>query len=363
MGRLVVHLKEPIEMSRNELENLRWQSVVTNDAAADGDFFYAVKTTGVYCRPSCRSRLPRRENVAFFDTGAQAEQAGFRPCKRCTPDRIPRAERDADRVAKACRLIEASETALRLDELARHIGISTYHFHRLFKRSTGLTPHQYAIAHRDRKVRAQLGDGASVTEAIYDAGFNSSGHFYDTAEQTLGMPPMRYRNGGVDSVIRFAIGECALGSILVAGTERGICQISLGDEPDALARELQDRFSRAQLIGGDGTFERYVAQVIGFVESPSLGLDLPLDVRGTVFQQRVWQALREIPIGSTASYTEIAERIDAPKSVRAVAGACAANKLALAIPCHRVVRTDGSLSGYRWGVERKRQLLKNETHK
>lgn len=356
----MVNLREPFEISQIECENLRWKSVVTNDATADGDFFYAVKTTGVYCQPSCTSRLPRRENVVFFDTRGQAEQAGYRPCKRCTPDRAPRAERDADRVARACRVIEARNTAPRLDELARQVGVSRYHFHRLFKRITGLTPHQYAIAHRNQKVRVELAGGANVTEAIYDAGFSSSGHFYATAEQTLGMTPTHYRDGGTDSAIRFAIGECALGSILVAGTDRGICAISLGHDPEALACELQDRFPHAQLIGGNRAFERYVAQVIGFVEAPAVGLDLPLDIRGTAFQQRVWQALREIPSGETASYAKIAERIGAPKSVRAVAGACAANNLALAIPCHRVVRTDGSLSGYRWGVERKRQLIENE---
>lgn len=356
----MVELQQFIEVSSIERDNQRWQSVVTNDATADGDFFYAVKTTGVYCQPSCKSRPPRRENVAYFDTCAQAEQAGYRPCKRCTPDRASRAERNIDRIAKACRLIEDSETAPPLDELAQQIGISAYHFHRLFKRITGLTPHQYATAHRNQKVRAELGEGANVTDAIYDAGFNSAGHFHANAGQTLGMTPTRYRDGGVDSVIRFAIGECALGSILVAGTDRGICAISLGDDPETLVRELQDRFTCAELIGDDRAFERYVAQVIGFVEAPAVGLDLPLDIRGTAFQQRVWQALREIPTGSTASYTEIAERIGAPKSVRAVAGACAANKLALAIPCHRVVRTDNSLSGYRWGVERKRQLLENE---
>lgn len=352
--------KRSFEMSQTERDDRRWQSVAGNDAAADGDFFYAVKTTGVYCRPSCASRLPHRENVVFFDSRAQAERAGYRPCKRCTPDRVSRTARDVDRIAKACRMIETNETAPRLDALAQQAGISSHHFHRLFKRITGLTPHQYASAHRDRKLRKKLAGGASVTDAMHDAGFNSTGHFHATAEQTLGMTPKNYRDGGVDSSIRFAIGECTLGSILVAGTDRGICAISLGDDPEALVHELQDRFARARLVGGDRAFERHVAQIVGFVEAPAVGLDLPLDIRGTAFQRRVWQALHDIPAGSTASYGEIAERIGAPKSVRAVAGACAANKLALAIPCHRVVRTDGSLSGYRWGVERKRRLLENE---
>lgn len=356
----MVNVTEHSEMSRADRDAQRWQSVARNDAAADGDFFYAVATTGVYCQPSCPSRLPRRENVAFFDTCAGAEQAGYRPCKRCTPNGVPRAQRDADRVAKACRLIEASDTAPGLEALARRVHISAYHFHRLFKRTTGLTPHQYAVAHRDQKVRTELGDSASVTDAIHDAGFSSSGHFHATTDRTLGMTPTDYRHGGVDRVIRFAIGECCLGSLLVAGTDRGICAISLGDDPEALARELQDRFAHAQLIGDDPVFERHVAKVVGCVEAPAIGLDLPLDIRGTAFQQRVWQALREIPVGSTASYAEIAARIGAPQSARAVAGACAANTLALAIPCHRVVRSDASLSGYRWGVARKRQLLHNE---
>ncbi len=356
----MIELKAPMKMPSTERDSQRWQAVVDNSAAAD-DFFYAVKTTGVYCRPSCPSRVPRRENVAFYDSREAAERAGYRPCKRCTPDRAPRSARKAGLVIKACRLIEASERPPSLDELARHVGVSTYHFHRLFTRTTGLTPHQYAIAHRDRQVRAQLAQGASVTNALFDAGFNSSGHFYENAEQALGMSPARYRDGGADSAIRFAIGECALGAILVAGTDRGICAIMLGDDPEALAQELQDRFPNATLTGDHREFAPYVAQVVGFVAEPASGLDLPLDIRGTAFQQRVWQALREIPVGETASYRQIAARIGAPKAVRAVAGACAANTLALAIPCHRVVRTDGILSGYRWGVERKRRMLAKET--
>lgn len=338
----------------------RWASVVARSGAADGTFFYSVRTTGVYCRPSCAARQARPENVQFHTTREDAESAGFRPCKRCRPDRPSLSEQHTAMVSEACRLIEASPDVPTLEQLASHAGVSTFHFHRLFKASTGLTPRAYADGHRGERMRKELGRSPSVTAAIYESGFNSNGRFYDQSEQVLGMSPTSYRAGGVNAEIRFAIGECSLGSILVAKSERGVCGILLGDDPETLARNLQDRFPRATLIGGDAEFERLVSQVVGFVEAPALGLDLPLDVRGTAFQQRVWQALREIPAGSTASYADIAGRIGSPSSVRAVARACAANPLAVAIPCHRVVRTDGGLSGYRWGVERKRALLERE---
>lgn len=340
----------------------RWTSIVTRDAAADGRFYYSVRTTGVYCRPSCGARRARPENVTFHATIADVERAGFRPCKRCRPDQPSLHDMHATTVADACRFIEASEQAPSLEALANRAGLSPYHFHRVFKGITGVTPKAYAIAHRSRRVRTELARGNSVTDAIFDAGYNSNARFYEKAGEVLGMTPGRYRRGGADARIVFAIGQCSLGAILVARSARGICAISLGDDPDALARELQDRFPNADLVGGDAEFERLVATIVGFVEAPRLGLDLPLDVRGTAFQQRVWQALRSIPAGSTASYSEIARRIGSPTSVRAVAAACAANTLAVAIPCHRVVRNDGALSGYRWGVERKRTLLDRETH-
>ncbi len=342
------------------LSDPRWARVVARDPQADGRFCYAVRTTGVYCRPSCGSRTPRPENVRFFASAAAAERAGFRPCKRCRPDQPPLAERQAALVAALCRQIEAADTPPSLAELARGAGMSAFHLHRLFKAVTGVTPRAYAAELRARKVRATLGGGGRITDAIYAAGYNSSGRFYQESAHLLGMPPGSFRDGGNRAVIRFAVGECSLGSILVAASERGVCAILLGDDPDALARDLQDRFPKAELIGADAAFEQLVATVVGFVEMPGRGLDLPLDVRGTAFQQRVWQALREIPAGTTASYAEIAQRIGAPKAVRAVAGACAANALAVAIPCHRVVRSDGGLSGYRWGVERKRALLERE---
>jgi AraC family transcriptional regulator of adaptative response/methylated-DNA-[protein]-cysteine methyltransferase len=258
-------------------------------------------------------------------------------------------------------VIEASESPPGLDELAAQAGMSPFHFHRVFKAETGLTPKAYAEAHRAGRVRERLARGDSVTDAILEAGFNSSTRFYERSNERLGMAPTAWRAGGADARIRFAIGQCSLGAILVASSDKGVCAILLGDDPDALARDLQDRFPKAELIGGDADYERTVATVVGFVETPRLGLDLPLDVRGTAFQERVWRALQEIPAGSRATYAEIANRIGAPRAVRAVAGACAANHLAVAIPCHRVVRSDGGLSGYRWGVERKRTLLERES--
>ncbi|BCP53893.1 AraC family transcriptional regulator [Kaistia sp. 32K] len=339
----------------------RWRAVVARDRALDGEFVYAVRTTGVYCRPSCAARPAKPENVAFFATNEEAEAAGFRACRRCTPNAASLAEQHAATVAKACRTIEAAEELPSLKALAASVGMSPYHFHRVFKAVTGLTPKAYAAAHRVSRAKAELSRRAgSVTEAIYDSGFNSSGRFYATSNAVLGMTPTAYRAGGTDTDIKFAIGQCSLGAILVARSDKGICAISLGDDPEELARELQDRFPNANLIGGDAEFEALVARVVGFVEAPQLGLDLPLDVRGTAFQQRVWQALRAIPAGETVSYRDIAERIGAPTAMRAVAGACAANAIAVAIPCHRVVRNDGALSGYRWGVERKRALLEKE---
>ena len=340
----------------------RWDAVRQRDARADGAFFYSVRTTGVYCRPSCAARLARRENVAFHASAATAELAGFRPCKRCRPNDASRDARRAAAVERACRLIESADVDRppSLDELAQRVGLSRYHFHRMFKAVTGVTPKAYADARRSAHVRAELPRAESVTDAIYAAGFNSNGRFYQTAAQSLGMQPRAYRAGGAGMTIRFAVGECSLGSILVAATERGLCAIALGDEPDALVRDLERRFERATLVGGDAEFERWVAAVVGFVEAPQCGLDLPLDVRGTAFQQRVWRALTEIPLGSTQSYADIARKLGEPNATRAVAQACAANPLAIAIPCHRVVRKDGALSGYRWGVERKRALLERE---
>lgn len=269
-------------------------------------------------------------------------------------------KRHTARVAAVCRLIENADEVPPLAELARAAGLSAWHFHRVFKATTGLTPAEYAAAQRTRRVRERLPASRSVTDAIYEAGFNSSGRFYEHADAMLGMTPTAYRAGGAATRIRFAVGQCSLGAILVGATERGVCAIFLGDDPDQLLRQLQDRFPRADLVGGEAAFEKLVARVVGFVETPAIGLDLPLDVRGTAFQQRVWRALCAIPAGSTTSYGEVARRIGAPRSVRAVARAIGDNPIAVAIPCHRVVASDGALTGYRWGIARKRALLDRE---
>lgn len=341
-------------------EDPRWARVVARDKTADGQLWYSVSTTGIYCRPSCPSRTANPKNVTLHDTLESARATGFRPCMRCNPDGLSLESENNALVAKACRFIEGSDEEPSLEKLAELVGRSPSYFHRMFKTATGLTPKAYAAADRAKKVRQGLDAGNSVTETIYDAGFNSSGRFYEKSTGMLGMTPTQYRSGGANEEIKFAIGQTSLGAILVASSAKGVASILLGDDPDALARDLQDRFPKAHLIGADREYEALIARVVGFVKNPGIGLDLPLDVRGTAFQRRVWQALQEIPVGERVTYSEVARRIGAPSSARAVAGACAANNLAVAIPCHRVVRNDGALSGYAWGVERKRALLDRE---
>jgi AraC family transcriptional regulator of adaptative response/methylated-DNA-[protein]-cysteine methyltransferase len=338
----------------------RWAAVVRRSVAADGVFYYAVRTTGVYCRPSCGARRALRSNVRFFASTAAAEEAGFRACRRCRPQSDGVAQRQAAAVARACRLIDQADTMPDLAALARAAGLSGFHLHRVFKRLTGMTPKAYVTAQRAMRAREQLQRGGSVTAAIYEAGFGSNARFYAGSAAALGMTPSRFRGGGAGAHIRFAIGQCSLGAILVAATDQGVCAILLGDDAAALLRDLEDRFPKAQLIGGEPGFEQLVARAAALVEAPSKDIDLPLDLRGTAFQHRVWQALRQIQPGSTLSYGELASRLGVPGSARAVAGAVAANPVAVAIPCHRVIRGDGSLSGYRWGVERKRVLLQRE---
>lgn len=341
-------------------DEARWSAVASRNSAADGTFLFSVKTTGVYCRPSCGARLPRRENVAFHLDAEAAQIAGFRACKRCRPDGPSKEELQAQLVANACRMMDQAETAPSLDTLADAAGLSPHYFHRVFRSVTGLTPRAYAAAKRAEAARRELKDGSSVTDAIYGAGFNAPSRFYANSPTMLGMRPSAYRAGGGGETIRFAVGDCSLGAVLVAATGKGVCAILLGEDPGVLVKDLQDRFPKADLIGGDTAFEATVATVVGLVERPGMSVDLPLDVRGTAFQDRVWKVLREVPSGSTVSYAEVARRIGEPTATRAVAQACGANALAIAIPCHRVVRTDGSLSGYRWGVERKRELLNRE---
>ncbi len=338
----------------------RWAALRRRDTAAEGAFVYSVRTTGVYCRPTCPARLPNRASVRFHPTPADAERAGFRACKRCRPADESPADRRRDVVAEACRAIAAAAEPPDLAALAAPAGMSRFHFHRVFKQATGVTPKAFAAAERGRRVREGLAAGATVADAAAGAGFRSGGRFYAAAPVALGMAPAAYRDGGTGEAIRFAVGESSLGAVLVAATAKGVCAVFLGDDPDALARALQDRFPRADLRAADPAFDAWVAKVVALVEKPAGTLDLPLDLRGTAFQVRVWEALTRIPAGATATYTEVAERIGRPTAARAVAQACGANPVAVAIPCHRVVRTDESLSGYRWGIERKAALLARE---
>ena len=343
-------------------DTVRWDAVTARDPRAEGAFLYAVRTTGVYCRPTCHSRLPRRENVSFYTSPADAERAGFRACKRCAPqDELP-ATLHADAIARACRRIEQSDTPPALAELAAEAGLSPFHFQRVFKRIAGLSPKQYAIAHRERRLRDTLEavGPVTVTTAVYDAGYGSASRAYETAPATLGMTPGAYRNGAAGETVRYGFTTCSLGPLLVAATERGLCAIELGeDEPTLLAR-LARRLPKAQLERGSDSFASTLNAVVRFLDAPRTQLDLPLDIRGTAFQRRVWDALRRIPAGATVTYASLAEQLGQPRAARAVAEACGANTLAVAIPCHRVVGAQGSLGGYRWGIERKRALLTRE---
>lgn len=352
-------------MTINAIDNTtasdpRWKAVVARDRTENGRFVYGVKSTGIFCLPSCPSRRPKPENVLFFATNQEAINAGFRSCQRCKPDQLSVNHPHQELILDLCRFIEASEQEPCLANLSARAGLSTYHVQRLFKRATGLTPKEYARANRLNRLQNALQQYSSITHAAFNAGYNSASQFYEESSQLLGMNPTQYKAGGLNMEIYFALGESILGSVLVAQSQRGICAISLGDNPELLLNELQERFPKANLIGGDKHYESMVAQVIGFIEKPEAHFNFPLDISGTLFQQRVWKALQTIKPGETLSYSQLAERIGAPKSVRAVASACAKNVLAVAIPCHRIIRNNGDLSGYRWGVERKRTLLNRE---
>lgn len=336
-------------------------AIASRDPGADGQFWYSVTTTCIFCRPSCHSKRALPEHIQIHHTLADARSTGFRACLRCNPEGPSIDEQNRLVVATACRRIEAAEAELPLVELAASAGFSISHFHRIFKAVTGVTPRDYAFAQRAIKVRKGLARCETVTSVFYEAGFNSSGRFYERSGSMLGMTPTAYRTGGANETIRFAVGECSLGSILVASSERGVVAILLGDDPEPLLADLQDRFPHANLVGADPSYEKLIAHVVAFAEDPRQGHNLPLDVRGTAFQQRVWRALLDVPAGQTVSYAELAKRIGAPKSVRDVANACAANNLAIAIPCHRVVKNNGSFLGYAWGIKRKRHLLRQET--
>jgi AraC family transcriptional regulator of adaptative response/methylated-DNA-[protein]-cysteine methyltransferase len=349
------------ELPRSSLDDERWAAVCARLATVQPPFVYAVKSTGIYCRPGCASRRPRLQNVTFHDTAALAAAAGFRPCLRCHPDQAaPAQTRLQEAIVQACQMIDQAQTPPSLAALAKNAGLSPFHFQRRFKALVGLTPAAYARAGRAERMRAALLAEAEVTSAIYAAGFNSSGRFYESVGESLGMTPSAFKARGRGQTIRYGVAPCWLGHVLAAATERGVCAISLGDDPEVLIAALKSRFSEADLAPGDDAFAQTLAKVVALVEAPGDPHDLPLDIGGAAFQRRVWQALTRIPPGATASYAEIARAIGAPKAARAVARACASNALAVAIPCHRVVRSDGALSGYRWGCERKQALLERE---
>lgn len=336
----------------------KWTALRARDPAAR--FFYSVKTTGVYCRPSCKARPARPENVAFHATTKDAERAGFRPCKRCRPDEPPRDERDAAWVAEVCRTLAARDDLPTSGALARELGVSPSHLERTFKAVLGMTPRAWVAAQRATRVRDALRDSKSVTDAIYDAGFSSSSRFYEASDRALGMTPTALRRGGRGLTLRHAFGRSSLGEVLVAATERGVSAILLGDGRDSLLADLATRFPEAKLVPADRGFRETVDAVIAFVERPEGPRGFPLDLLGTAFQARVWAALLRIPAGERTTYAALADALGSPRAVRAVARACATNAVAVAVPCHRVVRKDGDLAGYRWGLERKRTLLARE---
>jgi AraC family transcriptional regulator, regulatory protein of adaptative response / methylated-DNA-[protein]-cysteine methyltransferase len=332
----------------------------TNLRKGNAVVWRGVLTTGIYCRSDCGSRKPHDENIRIFESREAAEAAGFRPCQRCRPHEGSVLDRNRELVAEACRLIDTMDASPSVSALAHGLGISEGHFHRLFRTETGLTPKAYAQGRRAARMRENLARDRRVTETIYDSGFGSSGRFYAVTQRSLGMTPSRYKDGGRNEVLRFAIGDTSLGAILVASSEAGVAAILLGDDPAQLLVDLQDRFPRATLVGGDRDYERLIAEVVGLIEAPGIGTDLPLDIRGTAFQRRVWRVLQNVPAGTTITYHDIARQIGSPRAINAVASACASNALAVAIPCHRVMKREGGAWGYTWGLDRKEELLRRE---
>lgn len=347
------HTKYPTDGSR-------WEAVVTKERSADGCFYYAVKTTGVFCLPSCSSRLPNRVNVEFFDSCQEALKAGYRACKKCRPAGTTIEEEAEQKIITACRILENSNTVPKLFELAEKVGLSPYHFHRIFKKYVGVTPKQYGSHHRSKRLAESLISSNTITEAFYDAGFSSSSGVYNKNYDQLSMKPKEYKSGGDGIAIQYGITRCFLGWMIVAATDRGICAVEFGDSPVNLPRQLQNRFTKATITEAGVGFKRLLDEVVAFINAPSDTFKLPLDIQGTSFQQQVWNILRQIEPGQTMTYSEVAERMGNPRAVRAVATACGSNKLAVVIPCHRVISKDGKLSGYRWGLERKKMLLDNE---
>ena len=335
----------------------QWKSVIDRDRRQDGRFVFAVRTTGIYCRPSCPSRRPRRESVEFFESPQAAERAGYRACLRCKPTQL---SEWAKHVLRARQLLDSSESALTLAELSKRVGVSPFHLQRLFKQATGLSPREYQAARRTQQVKARLREGDDVTTALYEAGYSSPSRLYEQSSQQLGMTPGTYRLGGAGTSICFAIVPSPLGRVLVAATARGLCAIRFGEDAQVLERELRDEFHAAEVYRDDRGLAEYVEPILASIRGQKPSIDVPLDIRATAFQRKVWDALRRIPRGETRSYSEVARDIGEPKAIRAVARACASNPVAIAVPCHRVVRSDGQLAGYRWGAQRKKKLLAAE---
>jgi AraC family transcriptional regulator of adaptative response/methylated-DNA-[protein]-cysteine methyltransferase len=355
----------PLKGQKPMVEQQYWNAVSSRLRAADGAFVYAVTTTGVYCRPSCPSRRPRREHVQFFPLPEAAERAGYRPCRRCHPERQPASDPASERVRQACRLIdkalaEGFSGPPQLAELGAATGVSAHHLQRLFKSRLGISPREFADARRLARIKSRLRDGDDVAGALYDAGYGSSSRLYERSDAQLGMTPATYKKRGKGMAIRYAIADCRLGRLLVAATERGISAVSLGDSDEALEADLRAEYAAASLSRDDAALGRWVTAILAYLDGEAPDLALPLDLQATAFQWRVWRALQQIPYGTTASYAMIARRIGKPAAVRAVASACASNPAALVIPCHRVIREDGALGGYRWGLARKERLLAAE---
>lgn len=339
----------------------RWQAVLSKDPTSDGQFVFAVSSTGVYCRPSCPARRARRENVSFFQLAEAAERAGFRACLRCRPKEARALDNHVEMAQRVCRVIEESEGELvTLAKLSREVGVSPFHLQRTFKSVMGITPNQFAEECRIRKFRTSVRDGGAITQAIYDAGYGSSSRLYESAASQLGMTPATYGKGGKGAVINYTVVECHLGHLLVAATEKGVCSVKLGDTPEQLANDLTAEFPAAKISRDEQPLHPSVRAVVDYLRNRTPHIDLPLDIQATAFQRQVWEQLRAIPYGETYSYAQVAKAIGQEKAVRAVARACATNPVALVIPCHRVIREDSSLGGYRWGLDRKRQLLLDE---
>ena len=351
------------DTKRFTTDHQRRQAMQTRDPLAHNAFVYAVVTTGIYCRPTCSSRRPKPQNVRFYNTSTDAEAAGFRACKKCRPGDSGSFGKFDDRIVKACRIIENADQPPKLEKLAKAVELSPFYFQKLFKAALGVTPKEYATGKRMHRMKTGLSHGATVTDAIYEAGFGSNSRLYENSDRELGMPPTTYRNKGEGLVIQYALGQSFLGPVLVAATDKGICAIEFGRSAKELIDQLQATFSKADIKPGHDDFTKLVQAVTAFIESPDQDLKLPLDIQGTAFQRRVWKALQNIPAGTTATYSDVAEQIGRPKAVRAVANACASNKIAVAVPCHRVVRRDGNLGGYKWGLDRKQELLKREAVK